>query len=127
MIFGLGTDITEIDRIQSMIDRHGDHFLERIYTPLEIEYCQRHKMATQHFAGRWAAKEAVMKALGTGFVKGVSWTEIEIESQQSGRPVVKLSGSTAQLADDLGISQILVSISHSKSYATATAIAVKGE
>lgn len=125
MIFGLGTDITEIDRIEEMIKRHGDHFLNRTYTSVEIEYCQRHKSAAQHFAGRWAAKEAVMKAFGTGFVKGVGWTDIEIQSLPSGRPVVVLSGGTKELADEVGISSVMISISHGKSYATATAIAIK--
>ncbi|MBL4884455.1 MAG: holo-ACP synthase [Planctomycetaceae bacterium] len=124
-IFGLGTDITETERIASMVDRHGDAFLNRTYTPAEILYCSSKKNFTQHYAGRWAAKEAVMKSFGTGFVKGIHWVEIEVVSQPSGRPVIELSGATAQFAENLGISQILISISHCKLYATATAIAVQ--
>jgi holo-[acyl-carrier protein] synthase len=77
MILGLGTDIVEIVRVGQMIERHGEHFLQRVYTEGEIRYCQDRKLSYQHFAGRWAAKEAVMKALGTGFVKGISWRDIE--------------------------------------------------
>jgi holo-[acyl-carrier protein] synthase len=123
-IIGLGTDITEIGRIQEMIDRHGDHFLTRIYTDDEIAYCKAHKSSTERFASRWAAKEAIVKALGTGFIKGISWAEIEIQILKSGKPVVALTGSTQEFATSLGISEIQISMSHSKAYATATAIAV---
>lgn len=125
-IFGLGTDITETDRIAEMVDRHGDAFLDRTYTASEIAYCSSKKNSAQHYAGRWAAKEAVMKSFGTGFVKGIHWVEIEVVSQPSGRPVIQLSGATAQFAKNLGISNVLLSISHCKKYATATAIAVSG-
>lgn len=126
MILGLGTDIVEIERIEKMIDRHGTHFLERVYTDNERSYCQQKKMAGESFAGRWAAKEAVMKTLGTGFIKGVHFTEIEIETLPSGQPTVKLCGSTATVARNMGIDRILVTISHSRQYATATAIALQG-
>ena len=86
MILGLGTDIVEIVRVGEMIERHGEHFLQRVYTEEEIRYCQDRKNAAQHFAGRWAAKEAVMKCLGTGFIRGIRWTEIEVVSQRSGAP-----------------------------------------
>ena len=126
MIVGLGTDIVEIIRIGRMIERHGEHFLQRVYTPDEISYCQRRKMAYQHFAGRWAAKEAVMKVLGTGFIRGISWTDIEIRSRRSGQPEVCLSGGVREYAARLGIESVLISISHCRSYATATAIGVRG-
>ncbi len=126
-VMGLGTDITETERIASMIQRHGDAFLNRIYTQAEIEYCSSKKNSAQHYAGRWAAKEAVMKSFGTGFVKGIHWIEIEVVSLPSGKPVIELSGPTAQFAQSLGISQLLLSISHCKLYATATAIAVGNE
>jgi len=122
-IVGLGTDIVEIPRIASMVERHGDSFLLRTYSSEEIEYCQTKKNAAQHFAGRWAAKEAVMKSFGTGFIKGIHWTEIEVVTQASGRPIVRLSGDTARFAADLGVDQIQLSISHGKEYAVATAIA----
>lgn len=127
MIVGLGTDIVEISRIAQMIERHGEHFLSRIYTSDEIAYCQRRKHSYEAFAGRWAAKESVMKVLGTGFVKGIGWKDIEVLSQQSGKPVVHLRGGTAEFAEQLGISNVLVTISHCRTYATATAIGVGDE
>ena len=127
MIVGLGTDIVEISRIAKMIERHGEHFLSRIYTGEEIAYCQRRKHSYEAFAGRWAAKESVMKVLGTGFVKGIGWKDIEVLSQHSGKPVVHLRGSTAEFADQLGINDVLITISHCRAYATATAIGVSDE
>ena len=79
MIIGLGTDIVEVDRIQKMIADHGAHFLERVFTAGEIAHCQPRRESAPHYAGRWAAKEAVMKVLGTGFTNEVGWTEIEAE------------------------------------------------
>ena len=125
MIIGLGTDIIEVPRIGEMIERHGELFLQRVFTEQEIVYCQERKAAIQHYAGRWAAKEAVMKTLGTGFTKGIGWTEIEVVSQRSGQPIIRLSGTTAHYAEGLGIDEILISISHCRAYATATAIAVQ--
>ena len=124
MIVGLGTDIVEVDRIAKMIAEHGDHFLERVFTPGEIAHCRGRKESAPHFAGRWAAKEAVMKVLGTGFTTDVGWTDIEVVTQPSGRPVIVLHGTTRETADRLGIAEVLVSISHTKNYATATAIGV---
>ena len=85
MIVGLGTDIVEVDRIGKMIADHGDHFLARVFTAGEIEHCQTSAGFAQHYAGRWAAKEAVMKALGTGFTPDVNWTDIEVLVKPSGQ------------------------------------------
>lgn len=123
-IIGIGTDITECLRIARMIERHGELFIGRIYTADEIQYCQSRRQATQHFAGRWAAKEAVLKALGTGWVKGISWRDIEILNEPSGQPVVELRGGAKEVARQLGITRMLVSISHCHTHATAYAIAV---
>src|SRR5258708_4545995 len=87
-VLGIGTDIIECLRIAHMIERHGELFINRVYTPLEIRYCHSRKQATQHFAGRWAAKEAILKALGTGWRKGISWRDIEIRNDPGGKPVV---------------------------------------
>jgi len=125
MIIGLGTDIIEVVRIGQMIERHGEHFLQRVYTDAEITYCQKAKECFQHYAGRWAAKEAIMKTLGTGFTKGVGWTDIEVLNRKSGRPVVELSGGAARVASNLGIDEILITISHCRAYATATAVALQ--
>ncbi len=125
MIVGLGTDIVEIVRIGRMIERHGELFLNRVYTEEEIRYCQRRKEAYQHFAGRWAAKEAVMKSLGTGFIRGVGWQDIEVATLKSGRPTINIRGSAGELAKQMDIHEILITISHCRSYATATAIACR--
>jgi holo-[acyl-carrier protein] synthase len=122
MIVGLGTDIVEIVRIGRLIERHGEHFLTRVYTPDEIAYCQRRKEYLQHYAGRWAAKEAVMKVLGTGFIKGIGFQDIEIAVKTSGQPVIQLRGSVRDFAAEQGIESILITISHCRAYATATAI-----
>jgi holo-[acyl-carrier protein] synthase len=123
-IFGIGTDIVECLRIAQMIERHGELFITRVYTQHEIEYCQSRKQGTQHFAGRWAAKEAVLKALGTGWRRGISWRDVEIRNERSGSPTVALRGGARDYMDQQKISQVLVSISHCRTHATAYAIAV---
>lgn len=125
VIVGLGTDIIEIVRIGRMVERHGEVFLNRVFTEDEVRYCQKRKECYQHFAGRWAAKEAVMKTLGTGWIRGVGWRDIEVLSQKSGRPVVNIQGGAKEFSDKLGIDDILITISHCRAYATATAIAMR--
>jgi len=125
MIVGVGTDIVEVVRIGQMIERHGEHFLQRVYTEEEIRYCQRRKESYQHFAGRWAAKEAVMKTLGTGWTRGVGWLDIEVTTKRSGQPVINIHGTARDIATDFGIDEVLISISHCRAYATATAIALR--
>lgn len=124
MIIGLGTDIVEIDRIRSMMERHGDSFVQRCFTPDEIAYADRHRDAAVRFAGRWAAKEAVVKVLGTGFVKGITFHDIQVLPMDSGQPRIELSGGAAEVAGGMGIQAVLVTISHARRYATATAIGV---
>jgi holo-[acyl-carrier protein] synthase len=124
LIVGLGTDIVEIVRIGEMIDRHGEAFLNRIYTQEEIRYCQKRKHCNEAFAGRWAAKEAVMKALGTGFIRGIGWQDIEILAEKSGKPFVNIQGGAGEHAKKIGVERILITISHCRAYATATAIGV---
>ena len=126
MIIGIGTDIVEIERIREMIERHGDHFLNRCFTPNEIEYANRHRDSTVRFAGRWAAKEAVVKALGTGFVQGITFHDIEVVSLHTGQPTVQLSGEALQISQQLKIVEVKLTISHTREYATATAIGVSG-
>jgi holo-[acyl-carrier protein] synthase len=123
-LLGIGTDIIECLRIAQMIQRHGEQFIERVYTPHEIQYCQARKQSTQHFAGRWAAKEAVLKALGTGWVRGISWRDVEVRTETSGKPTIVLRGGAHEAADAQGISDVLISISHCRTYATAYATAV---
>lgn len=123
-IYGIGTDIVECERIARMIDRHGDHFINRVYTDFEIEYCKRHRSATQHYAGRWAAKEAVLKAMGTGWVKGISWRDVEVRNQPGGKPKIALAGGARERCELAHIVDMQISISHCQSHATAYALAV---
>jgi holo-[acyl-carrier protein] synthase len=126
-ILGIGTDITECLRIAQMIERHGELFVDRVYTREEIRYCQQRKQATQHYTGRWAAKEAVLKALGTGWRRGISWRDVEVLNEPGGQPIVILRGGAAEAAGKLGITEMRISISHCRSHATATAIALGKE
>ena len=125
MIIGIGTDLVEIERIRGMIERHGDQFLDRCFTPGEREYSQKLRDATIRFAGRWAAKEAVVKALGTGFVQGITFHDVEVVSLHTGQPTVQLRGEARRIADDLGITEVKLTVSHAREYATATAIAIR--
>ena len=123
-IIGLGTDIIECERIGRMLKQHGERFTNHVFTESEFRYCSGRKIAEQHFAGRWAAKEAVLKALGTGWAVGITWTDVEVVIQAGGKPNIRLHRGAAQKATELGIAEVLISISHCKSYATATALAV---
>lgn len=126
-IIGIGTDIIEVDRIENMIEKHGDLFIERVYTPAEIEYCAGRKAATQHYAGRWAAKEAVLKAMGTGWAQGIQWTDIEVANEMGGKPNIRLAGTARELCEKMRVSEMMISISHCKSHATAYALAFSRE
>lgn len=123
-VVGIGTDIVECSRIANMIEKHEELFLQRVYTEWEIEYCSGRKSAVQHYAGRWAAKEAILKSFGTGWAKGIAWTDIEIKNEMGGKPSVIIRGAARKICDDLGISEVLISISHCNSHATAFATAV---
>ena len=123
-VVGIGTDIIECLRIAQMIERHGELFINRVFTPHEIQYCQSRKLATQHFAGRWAAKEAILKAIGTGWRRGISWRDVEVRNEPGGKPVVALRGGARDVIENLSIGQVLVSISHCRSHATAYALAL---
>lgn len=122
MIVGLGLDIAEIDRIKAAIERHGAAFLERIFTPNEVAYCGRFKNKFERFAGRFAAKEAAMKALGTGWSGGVRWRDIEVAREPSGKPTLQLAGAARQIADRLGTRTIALTITHSGNFALAEVI-----
>lgn len=123
-IIGIGTDIVEVLRIAQMIERHGELFLGRVFTPHEIEYCSSRKAATQHYAGRWAAKEAVLKALGTGWARGITWQDIEVRNEPGGKPLIRIGGGAREVCEKLRIADVLISISHCRSHATAYAMAV---
>ena len=123
MVIGIGTDIIEIDRIKHSIEKNGDRFLSKIYTPSEIKYCLSKANKYQHFAGRFAAKEAVYKALATGWQELLSWQEIEIFNESTGMPQVTMCGKLKEfLSDDKSLK---ISISHSKNYVVCVAIIYK--
>jgi holo-[acyl-carrier protein] synthase len=126
-VVGIGTDIVECLRVAQMIERHGELFLTRVYTPHEIEYCSARKAATQHYAGRFAAKEAVLKALGTGWTRGLQWRDIEVRNDLGGKPKLALAGGAREMCEKLGIVEMLISISHCRTHATAFALAVGKE
>lgn len=118
-IVGIGTDITEIERVEQLIKKHGDFFLRRVFTPGEARYCDSGRKSGERYAARWAAKEAVMKALGTGWSKDVDWTEIEVLRDSAGRPLLNLTGGALRQAEELGITDWQISLSHCKTYAVA--------
>lgn len=122
MIVGTGIDICEVKRIADSIARFGDHFLRRVFTEHEIRYCQSKKNSVERFAARFAAKEAAMKALGTGLSRGISWTGIEVGHAPGGRPTLLLHGSTARMAQQLGVKKISLSVTHTESTAMAMVI-----
>ncbi len=124
-IYGIGTDIVECLRIAQMIERHGEQFLTRVFTSAEIQYCQSRAQATQHFAARWAAKEAVLKALGIGLRKGLSWRDIEIKNEPTGvKPQVVLRGTAKEMVESMDVEQVLITLAHCRSHATAYAVAI---
>jgi holo-[acyl-carrier protein] synthase len=121
MLFGIGTDIIEIKRVEKAIFR-SPKFIERLFTEQELEYYKKKDMKAQHIAGGFSAKEAVLKALGTG-LRGFKWKDIEILRGTVGKPIVRFGGNVKQFIEDNGIGIIHVTISHSKDFATATAVA----
>jgi holo-[acyl-carrier protein] synthase len=123
-IVGIGTDLCDCVRIANMIEKHGEEFVNRVYTPREIEYCGVRKAAVQHYAGRWAAKEAILKALGTGWTQGIKWTDLEVTNQPGGEPIVQLHNIALQVMRSKRIERVLISISHTETQAIAFAVAV---
>ena len=122
MVVGLGADLAEIGRIEKSIARFGDRFLARIYTPAEIAYCARKKSSAESFAARFAAKEAGAKALGTGISRGVSWQEFEVGRELSGKPILCLSGRAAELAANLQVAAVSLTLTHTGTLAMAVVI-----
>jgi holo-[acyl-carrier protein] synthase len=122
-IVGHGVDLVETARIRRMLADHGQHFLDRCFTPAEQAYCNaRFRRSVEHLAGRFAAKEAILKVLGTGWSGGIAWTDIQITNQLSGQPIVELTGLCRKIAAERGIRAWHISISHIETHAIASAI-----
>jgi holo-[acyl-carrier protein] synthase len=127
-IIGHGIDIVETERIKQMLEEHGKRFLDRCFTPAEQAYCAANtKRRVEHLAGRFAAKEAVLKALGTGWRGGIAWTDVEVLRHESGQPYVVLGGECLRIAERMGIRKWQVSITHVSTHAAASAIALGNE
>jgi len=122
MIVGTGVDITEVDRIEAAMKRFGDRFLKRVFTPAEVRYCMGKPNAAERLAARFAAKEAGMKAIGTGLRHGVTWQDVEVLRLPGQRPVLKFSGKAAEFAARLGCNRTHLSLSHTAEQAIAHVI-----
>ena len=118
----MGVDIAEVGRIQGAVERYGETFLKRIFTVREREYCERFKNKYERYAGRFAAKEAAMKALGTGWRRGVKGVDLEVVRETSGRPTLAIMGEAAKIAQQLGVKSVALSITHTESQALAQVI-----
>lgn len=123
-IFGIGIDVVEVERIASAIERHGAPFLAKLFTGAEREYCEAQNKPALHYAARFAAKEAVSKALGTGIGGQAGWLDLEILRDPAGAPKLVLQGPAADFARQNGISEIHISLTHAREYAAANAIAI---
>ena len=127
-IVGHGIDIVETQRIRDLVKHHGEHFLNRVFTPGEQAYAAANpKRYFEHLAGRFAAKEAVLKVIGTGWRGGIAWTDVEVVKETSGQPRIVLTGECLRVARERGIERWFVSISHIETHATASALGLRGE
>jgi len=122
MIIGTGIDIVEIGRIQGVMERLKDRFILRVFTAAEQEFCRAHRDPAPHFAARFAAKEALFKALGTGWAKGVTWLDVEVVRERPAAPVMTLYGEARKLSDQMGVQRVHVTLSHSDQWAVAMVI-----
>jgi len=122
MIVGLGVDIAEVERVRAAIERQGERLLKRLFTEKERGYCERFKNKYERYAGRFAVKEATMKALGTGWSRGVRWVDIEVVREVAGKPTLELRGEAKKIADRLKVRNIAVTITHTASQALAQVI-----
>ena len=122
MIIGAGVDIAEVPRLERAIARYGARFLERVFTPLEIEYCDRHKNRFERYAARFAAKEAGMKALGVGWRGGIRWRDLEVVNLRDGKPTLRLHGEAARIAEKHKVRNVSLSLTHTQRQALAQVI-----
>jgi holo-[acyl-carrier protein] synthase len=122
MIIGMGIDVAEVSRIREVIESQSERFLRRVYTLDEVAYCEQFRNKFERYAARFAAKEATMKALGTGWSRGVRWVDVEVVRQRGRRPTISLKGEARKIADALGVKNIALSITHTSDQAIAQVI-----
>jgi holo-[acyl-carrier protein] synthase len=122
MIVGIGVDIVDIRRVRGILERQGDRFVRRIFTVAEQDYCRAHRDPAPYFAARFAAKEALFKALGTGWTGGLTWCDAEVRREESGAPKLMITGRAQELAEELGARTVHISLSHSEEAAIAVVI-----
>lgn len=124
-IVGLGTEISECLRIARLIQRYGEAFLARVFTPEELRYCQTRRQSTEYFTAYWAAKKAVLKALGLSWLPGFQWRDIELAKDADGQPMVRLHGPIKDLARQMGVRCLKVALAYCRTHATATVLALQ--
>ncbi len=122
MIIGTGVDIVEIGRFRNVLERSKDRFIQRVFTPAEQEFCNKHRDPAPHYAVRFAAKEALFKALGTGWAKGVTWLDAEVLRENQKAPTLRLHGVALKLSASMGATKVHLSLTHSDESAVATII-----
>lgn len=125
-VLGIGIDVVEVARIESSMSEFGDRFAEKVFTEAERRYCQSQRRPEIHYAARFAAKEAVSKAFGTGIGKDLGWLDMEIVRKESGEPELVLSGAGLAFAEGKGIAKVMISLTHARHYAAANAVAMRG-
>jgi holo-[acyl-carrier protein] synthase len=122
MIRGIGIDLVELERLRGVLDRHGSRFLDRVLTADEREYCDRHRDPVPQIAARFAAKEAALKAIGTGIAAGIGWKDVEVTRSEEGAPSLRLSGAAARIAAEMEVGVIHVSLTHDRHSAAAVVV-----
>lgn len=127
IIAGIGIDIVEIPRLKRAIERWQESFLKRIFTDNEIKYSKARKFSYQHLAARFAAKEAVLKAIGDASIQKIEWRNVEVLNDEFGKPIIHLSGEAKKIKEQKDISEIIISMSHTRSYAVANAVLIKND
>jgi holo-[acyl-carrier protein] synthase len=125
MIYGIGIDLVQVKRIEQALERWGDRFKNKVFTPGEIDYCSRKRNSSPNYAARFAAKEALVKALGIGMRKGVHWKDVEVARGPLGKPLLKLSGQATEVCKQEKIAGIFVSITHDQEYSSAIVVLEK--
>lgn len=125
-IAGLGTQVVDCLKVRKLIERHAERFIDQVYTRREQAFCRERTHATEHYAAVWAAKEAVFRSLGTTWRKGIAWTDVEVLCENPIEPAVVVTGATRGLLEARGVRNVMLTMAHCRTFATATAVAVRG-